>query len=167
MRVLILILGLLLALPPAPAEPALDTREKAEALVEEKDWAAAREILEAYLARTAGDPRSHELLGLSLSALDENDLAAHHLAAALELYQEAGNKRGASNAQRALGKVDSLQSKRAALEKDATSKLYKAAEKLFEQGHPRETEAYLQWQERAGCQATPREGSFLLRRGEP
>lgn len=132
MRAILLVLGLFL-LQPLHSD---DLEDRAAALVSKKEWSAARDLLADHVARAPGDARAHELLGLALTGLNEKDRAAHHLALALELFEEAGNKRGASNAARGLQKADKLHNKRASLQRDATSKLYKAAEKLFDLGHP-------------------------------
>lgn len=129
-------LGLLLPLFVPITAPAGDSIDRAEELVAEKDWQGARELLSDHVAKVAGDARSHELLGVVLTNLDQRDMAAHHLSMALEIYEAKGDKRGASNAARSLQRADPLHNRRASLQRDATSKLYKAAEKLFDMGHP-------------------------------
>ena len=135
-RTLLLCLGLLLPGWPSPSATAFDSLARAEELVSNKEWDAARDLLQKHVARTAGHARAHELLGLALLALEENDQAAHQLATAVDIYEAASDKRAASNAARALQKADSLQGSRASLQRDVTSKMFKAAEKLYDLGHP-------------------------------
>ncbi|MFT7668367.1 MAG: hypothetical protein ACI8X5_001059 [Planctomycetota bacterium] len=134
-RSLLLSIGLTLPLCIIPAPIADGPHQQAQDLVAKKNWEEARKLLERHVSRTAGDARAHELLGLALSGLEENDLAAHHLATALELYERSGDKRSASNTTRSLQKVDSVHKKRASLQRDITKKMYEAAEKLFDLGH--------------------------------
>ncbi|MCB9915280.1 MAG: DUF1570 domain-containing protein [Planctomycetes bacterium] len=116
----------------------------ARASADAGDWAAARALLDDYVARSAGDADAQELLGRALLALDEPDLAAHHLARALALLEAAGETKRAKLVLRDLGKADALQGRRARLFRDATSKLWQAARRLNEDGHAERALALLE-----------------------
>ena len=135
MRPLLLSLALLLPLPLLPSLTVEGELERARALVAEEDWSEARRLLETHLTTEGDDAAAYELLGEVLMELDERDGAAHRLDLARSLYEAKGDSRGVKRAERALLKADPLTSRRAKLQRDLTTKLYKAADKLFEEGH--------------------------------
>lgn len=136
MRSLLLSLALLLPLPSLLPFVTDGELERARALVAEEAWNDARSVLEEHLTVEGDDAAAYELLGEVLLELDEPDAAAHRLDLARSLYEEAKDSRGVKRAERALMKADPFTSRRAKLQRDLTTKLYKAADKLFEEGHP-------------------------------
>ena len=139
-------LGVALVAPGALAAAATSgdvTAEASEAL-ESKDWEGARALLAPYVARKAGDARAQELLGRALLKLEQNARAAYHLARAARLLEGAGDATGAKRARRELAKADPLNGRRERILRDTTTRLYKAADKLFADGHPERALALLE-----------------------
>jgi len=133
---LALLLGLALPVVALGDRAAERVLAEARLLAESEDWAGLRDLLSEHLARSPGEASAHELYGRALAQLGEPDRAAHHLARAFELFEKSGDSRGARGVERDLKRVDPLHGRRQRLQRDATSKLSKAAEKLFELGHP-------------------------------
>ncbi len=123
--------------------PRLDTIGEAQGYVDAKQWSSARDLLLPYVARTSGDAMAHRLLGRALLELDQHDLAAYHLGRAATLFDAAKDTSAAKKTRRDLMKADPLNGRRERLLRDTTTKLYKAAEKLFKDGHPERASAIL------------------------
>lgn len=128
---LLLALPLFLALPPEGGVALDRARERAA----QEAWSEVCDLLLPHVARTSGDADAHALLGRALLELDRRDLAAHHLERAAVLFAAAGDRRAQKLALRDLTRADPLNGRRARLFRDATSKVYKAAKKLAEEGH--------------------------------
>lgn len=110
--------------------------ERAVELAENGRWEEARDLLRAHVAGHPEDGRAHLLLGQALLALEARDEAAHHLERAALRLDEGGDTRRAKLARRDLQKADPLAGRRARVLRDTASKLRRAAEQLFENGHP-------------------------------
>jgi hypothetical protein len=117
---------------------------EAEEAIGAKDWERARDLLAPHVARRATDARAQQLLGRALLELEENDRAAYHLARAAELLEAGGDSTGAKRARRDLAKADPLNGRRERILRDTTSRLYKAASKLFSDGHAERALALLE-----------------------
>ena len=136
----LIICGLLLAIA-APFSNAIsagggEIHDEATQLLGQERWEDAAALLREHLGHTSDDAQGHALLGRALLSLKERDEAAHHLAAAVRIYEAQGDKRNSANARRDLAKADGLNGRRERLRRDLTSKLYKSAEQLSESGHP-------------------------------
>jgi hypothetical protein len=131
----VLRLAPLLLLLAAHAAVTGDDLDAARRLVQEERFEEAREDLERRLLRDGRDAGTLELLAEALSGLGRQDEAAHHLDRALRLHEEAGDRRGAARATRALQKADPLSARRAKLARDVATRSRKAAEQLLEDGH--------------------------------
>jgi len=161
MRSLILGLGLALgSLHTLPSPPPVGVHERAQELLDTKDWEAARDLLRKHLSSTAGDGRAHALLGKALLGLGEMDQAAHHLATARDQFSADGDDRAYKNANRDLRRADPLEGRRARLQQDITKKMLDAAEKLYEHGHGERALTIL---ERTAPIATGKDADDLLR----
>jgi len=107
----------------------------ARQLLQEESWSAAGKILLELVERDGEDPRLHELLGEALLGLDETDAAAERFDIALRLLGPGADPKALKRIERSLQRADPLQGRRSKLRRDATSRLYSAAKRLFELGH--------------------------------
>lgn len=122
------------AAPANVRESGVHDRARELALVE--DHAGVIVLLREHLKRTAHDPLAHELMGLSLHALEREDEAAHHLETARGLYRAAGDQKAGDKLKKHIKKADSLTPRRDALLVSMGKNLLRAGEKLFENGQP-------------------------------
>lgn len=121
----------------APANvPESGVHDQARELALAEDHAGVVELLSAHLKRTAADPVAHDLIGVSLLALEREDEAAHHLDTARELYRKAGQTKTGDKLKKHIKKADSLSTRRDALFAGLGKNLLRAGEKLFENGQP-------------------------------
>jgi len=112
-----------------------DALAEAQEHLQAERWGPAVELLQKHVARISGDALAHHLLGGALLELEDPDRGAYHLARAADIFDERGETRQAKRVRSALSRADPLNSRRERLFRDATTRLYKAAKELFEDGH--------------------------------
>ena len=125
---------------PPPGASAADAEQElvkqARELVKSGSSEAALELLRKHVKRHGIAPAVHEELGMQLFALQQLDLAAHHLEAARQQYLGAGDKRTAEKVVRTLVKADPLWRKKQSLFGKMVRELSLAAEKLEDTQQP-------------------------------
>ena len=114
-----------------------DVVSDAAALVEDKRWEQAAELLHGFHQREPGTQRSHALFGQALHKLKRMDEASHHLGLALKRMEEAGqgDSREYRNLRALLAKADPLAGSRDAFFRKLVKTLVDAADALAEDGH--------------------------------
>lgn len=126
--------------PAQPSAPGLrsveDPTGRARELLRAGSPGEAVELLRAHLARASDDPEARQVLAEAYLAQGQPDPAAHHLALAVAQLEGRGDQRAARQALSALRRADPLSARRERLLQDITTRLFEAAGRLVEHGHP-------------------------------
>jgi hypothetical protein len=135
--------ALLVSAAPATSEPTGaslasqgDIHDRARALLDSDDAAAAAQLLAKHLQRTLHDPLGAELYGTALVALERTDEGAHWLAQAAAAYRDGRAARDLKRVEKRLNKADPKARLRSSRFEGLVRDLAKAAERLEDGGQP-------------------------------